>query len=273
MFGKLLKNDLKAQFFTIFPVLIIMGILIAGLEIWHFTGTSDSAKYLSGLYVFLVFLFACFVMVIAVAMMFNRSVFGKEGYLTLSLPVKTGNLVISKMLSGLIWIATPFILSIVSIYLWFVQTIQEEFDEEVEAGELLLEILGAPSLDVILVYALMFCIGLAVSIILIVQCIYFGITLSHVSPLSKLGKFGAIVFTFAIFIIWGEISSMISEALPLGIVIDIDSVIFTDNIPSTMRNAGEGALSYNFVSFVTDILFALGLNFPIVYFIKNKINI
>lgn len=272
MFGKLLKNDLKAQFFSVFPVLVIMGVGIAALEIWHYVGDSNAAKYLSGLIVPLVFLFSCLIMIIAVAILYNRSVFDGEGYLTLSLPVKTGNLVISKMISGLIWIATPFVLFIVSLFVYVFQIIAE-FEKEVELGEAILELFGAPSIDVILVYMFVFCLDLIILTILIVQCIYFGITLSHVAPLSKLGKFGAIVFTIATFLILNKFSTAIADILPMGIVIDADSYIFTDNISSTISKAGADAVGYNLVSGFSTLAISIGLNWPIVYFIKNKVNI
>lgn len=272
MFGKLLKNDLKAQFFSIFPILVIMGIGIAALEIWHYVGDSDIAKYLSGLIVSMVFLFSCLIMIIAVAIIYNRSVFDHEGYLTLSLPVKTHTLVFSKMTSGLIWIATPFILFFVSLFVWIFQ-MMAEFEEEVEMGEILLQLFGAPSIDVILVYIVIFCIDLVVSIILIVQCIYFGITLSHVSPLSKLGKLGAIIFTVAAFIILNKLTEGITNVLTFGVVIDVDYYTFTDNLSRTMANSSDSAVAFNIAECLSSLIFSLALNFPIVYLIKKKVNI
>lgn len=272
MFGKLLKNDLKAQFFSVFPILIIMGVGIAGLEIWHYLGDGEAAKYLSGLLVSLVFLFSCLIMIIAVSIMFNRSVFDSEGYLTLSLPVKTQTLVFSKMTSGLIWIATPFALFMISLFVYVFQMIAE-FEEEVEMGDMLLELLGAPSIDVILVYIFIFCLDLVVSIVLLVQCIYFGITLSHVSPISKLGKLGAIIFTFVTLYVLGKITGGVAEVLKFGVIIDIDSYFFTDNVTRTLKKASEDAVAYNLASSSASLLFSLGLNIPIVYLIKNKVNI
>ena len=272
MFGKLLKNDLKAHFFSVFPILVIMAVGITALEIWHYVGDGEAAQYLSGLFVSLVFLFSCLIMIIAVSIMFNRSVFDSEGYLTLSLPVKTQNLVFSKMVSGLIWVATPFVLFMVSLFVYALQMISE-FEEEVEMGDMLLQLLGAPSIDVILVYIFIFCLDLVVSIVLVVQCIYFGITLSHVSPISKLGKFGAIVFTVATLYVLSELIGGVAEVLKFGLIIDVDSYFFTDNVTRTIKKASEDAVAYNLASSTASLLFSLGLNIPIVYLIKNKVNI
>jgi hypothetical protein len=112
-----------------------------------------------------------------------------------------------------------------------------------------------------------------VSIVLVVQCIYFGITLSHVSPLSKLGKFGAIVFTFVTLYALGKLTGGVAEVLKFGVVIDVDSYVFTDNVTRTIKRATEDAVAYNLASSSASLLFSLGLNIPIVYLIKNKVNI
>ena len=103
MFGKLLKNDLKAQWYSVAPIFLCIFVIAAVSEIFVLVSKNNVVSTLGGLLVSLVLLFACFVIIIAVAMMFSKTVFGRAGYLTLTLPVKTRSLIWSKTLSGLIW--------------------------------------------------------------------------------------------------------------------------------------------------------------------------
>ena len=99
MFGKLLKNDLKAQWSSVSSIFLIILIASVVAEIAIAVSKSAVVTLLGGLLVSVLMLFACFVIVITVAMMFSKTLFGRAGYLTLTLPVKTNKLVWSKSLS------------------------------------------------------------------------------------------------------------------------------------------------------------------------------
>jgi len=121
MFGKLLKNDLKAQWFSVSAIYFCALIAVVVFEIGANVLKSEKHIVLCGGGVFLALLIASFTTLFTVAIMFNNTMFGRAGYLTLTLPVKTGSLLASKTVSGLIWIFTVYALLIGSLVLWFHQ--------------------------------------------------------------------------------------------------------------------------------------------------------
>lgn len=277
MFGKLLKNDMKAQYTTVSILLIVTLCIAAASELMIYTSDANTpggmlTRTLGGGLVFLAFVVAWIIMMVVVALLFNRSLFDYEGYLTLSLPVKTSSLVFSKMVSGLIWISATFALMMGSLVLWYHQLATAMGEEAVDTLELLLGLVGAPSMDVIVFCVMMFFLSLALLVLFLVESMFFGITLSHVSPLSKLGKFGAIVFTILTIAILHKFIDVVADLLPLGMVVTEDSYIFTANIHDTAAKYA-GSVSFNFVNYILTLLVGLGLNVPVIYLIKNKVNI
>ncbi len=273
MFGKLLKNDLKAQWHSTSVVLLCIIIVTAVAEIFAIVSDNQVLGTLAGLLVLFILAFACIVMVITVSMLYSKTMFGRAGYLTLTIPAKTSSLVWSKTISGLVWIFTVFALMIGSIFLW-VSQVNDRFGEQVASAEKLLSMFGAPSFSIIFILVAIYVIYFAIAILLLVQCIYFGITLSNVKPFAKLGVLGAIIVTFASFFIIMSLTSSIAKALPIGIILTEQNAVFTTDIVSSVQNLGSKVIfTENITGHLLCLAAALGLNVPITYLIKEKVNI
>lgn len=273
MFGKLLKNDLKAQWHSVNIILLCIGIICIAAEIFAIATKNNVLSALAGLLVFAVLIFACLVMVIAVSMLFSKTVFGRAGYLTLTLPAKTRDLVWSKTVSGLIWIFGVFTLMIGSMFLW-VSQVDKRFGSEIQAAADLLSLFGAPSFAVVFVIIAIYTCVFAVLILLAVQCIYLGITLSNVTPFSKLGNFGAVIFTFASIWVIVTLSNAIGDVLPMGIVLTENKVFFTSDFANSVKSLGDNIIfRQNLTGIILSLAGALLLNLPITSLIKNKVNI
>ena len=93
MFGKLLKNDLKAQWHFVSTIYLCAFIVAAVAEGFALFSKKDMVVVLCSFLVILILAFTSLVTLITVAVMFSNTLFGRAGYLTLSLPVKTGALV------------------------------------------------------------------------------------------------------------------------------------------------------------------------------------
>ena len=273
MFGKLLKNDLKAQWHSVSIILLCIGIICIVGEIFATFTKNNILSAVAGMGVFFVLVFASFVMVIAVSMLFSKTVFGRAGYLTLTLPAKTRDLVWSKTVSGLIWIFSVFSLMIGSMFL-LVYQVDQRFGKEIEAAADLLSLFGAPSFSVVFVIVAIFTTIFAVLILLTVQCIYLGITLSNVSPISKLGNFGAVIISFVG--IWAiyTLSNTIGDFLPMGVVLTETKVMVTTDFANTIHTLGDQVIfKQNLTGVILSLAGALLLNIPITSLIKNKVNI
>ncbi len=273
MFGKLLKNDLKAQWHSISTILLCIAFIAVGAEIFTLTTKQQAFKVLGGMLVFMALGFACIVMLIAVALMFSKTMFGRAGYLTLTLPVKTGSLLVSKTVSGLIWVFSVYSLFIGSLFLWVYQVQQTLGDQILDSVEDILSIFGVPSFLTISIGVIFFLISLAVITLVMVQALQLSITLSNISPLSKFGNIGTIVMFFVIFLVVQSLTTELSDLFPIGFVVTSDTVKFTSDIARTKAAMGGAGLGIAICGSIFRLLAAIGLHYPTVYLIQKKINI
>lgn len=273
MFGKLLKNDLKAQWHSISVVFLCTFIVAAVAEIFTITSDDKIKTVFGGMLVFIALGFASIVVIIAAALLFSKTMFGRAGYLTLSLPVKTSTLLASKTVSGLIWIFTVFILFMGSLFLWVYQVQDALGEEMLESVESILKVFGVPSFLTISISVLFFCFSMAVLVLVAVQVIQLSITLSNISPFSKFGNLGTIVMFFVIFAVIQSLTNGISDAIPFGVVVTSDSLKITSDLAATKAAAGAGAISINLVGSFLRLLCAVGLHFPTAFLINHKINV
>lgn len=269
MFGKLLKNDLKAQWHSVSTIYLVSFVIAVVAECAVLFTKSQMLSALGGVLVILVFAFTSLVSLIAVAMMFSNTLFGRAGYLTLTLPVKTGSLIRSKTLSGLIWIFVSYGLLIGSMLLW-VQQVQDVLGEQVtESAESILALFGIPSVFTLVITLVIMCISFIAVILLLVQSLYLAISLSNVSPLSKLGNFGAVVMFFAIFGVIYSLTVKIGNLWSFGVVVTDSALTFTNNL----ENVEGSGLKVALFGTVLRAACAVGLHYPITAIVKNKVNI
>lgn len=269
MFGKLLKNDLKAQWHSVSTIYLVSFVIAAVAECGALFSKSQTTAALSGFLVILVFAFTSLVSLIAVAMMFSNTLFGRAGYLTLTLPVKTGSLIRSKTLSGLIWIFVSYALLIGSMLLWVEQVQNILGDSVTSSAEDLLALLGIPSIFTMVLTLVVMCISFAAVILLLVQCLYLAISLSNVSPLSKLGNFGAVVMFFVIFGVVYSLTVKAGGLWKFGVVISDSAMLFTNDVEA----AGGSGFKVELFGTVLRAAAAIGLHYPITAIVKNKVNI
>ncbi len=273
MFGKLLKNELKAQWHSMSAIFFAIIVIAVAGELLAIFSSSQIGKVLGGLAVVAVLFFACVFILIAVGMMYNKTMYGRAGYLTLTLPVKTNKLIWAKTVSGIIWTYLVYFLFLGSCILWFYQVKELMGEEAFESAEIVLSLFGVPSFKMISVVCIFFAVSLAFSALMIVQCIFLGITLSNVKPFSKLGLIGTIIFAFLCFYCIQSVSNVISEVLPMGMVVSPELITFTSDTVSTAAELGEGVIKINFSGPAFRLLAGILLSIPVSQLTKNAINI
>ena len=273
MFGKLLKNDLKAQWHSMSVVFLCTFIVAVIAEIFTLTSDEKVITVMGGMLVSLALGFACIIIIIAVAMMFSKTMFGRAGYLTLTLPVKTGSLLASKTISSLIWVFVVYALFLGSLFLWVFQVKDSLGEEVMESAENLLKLFGVPSFLTIFMGVISFCLSLAVLVLVAVQSLQLGLTLSHVSPVSKFGNIGVIIIFFGLFAVIQTVSNTIADFIPCGLVITPDVIKITSNVDTTRAAMGMDAMGINVIGSFIRLAVAIGLHFPTKYLIKHKVSI
>ena len=108
---------------------------------------------------------------------------------------------------------------------------------------------------------------------MIIQSLYFGITISNVKPFSKLGIIGAILGFFLCFYVVQTLSVGVSELLPMGMVVSPKTIVFTSDTVGALAEAGKNAIKINFTGPIFRLIAGIALNFPIVFLAKNYVNV
>lgn len=283
MFGKLLKNDLKAQWHSVSTIFLCIFIIAGFAEavvmysvkdpLNIFKGKELVAVTLGGILVCTVMFFACIVILIAVALMFSKTTFGRAGYLTLTLPVKTSSLIWSKTVSGLIWTYSVYTLFFASFFLWIHQVGECMGGDLQSMADQIFILLFGTSTSTILGLATYYLSWIAIAMFLVVQCLYFAITCSNVKPLSYASPVFAIVIFFASFAAIFGISLLVNKFVPFGMLVNNDVITIASNVIKTKNESLPGAYTYVFSGPVFMLGTSIALSLPITTLIKHKVNV
>lgn len=138
MLGKMMKHDFRALSRTLFPLQI--GILGGGLvatlltaltvRLGEHTGTAGGSAMLRALFmgvsvtasvlIGIAIMASALVTLLLICYHFYRSFLGDEGYLTFTLPVKTGSLIWSKLFTGMFWVLINAVVIMVTLLIFAV---------------------------------------------------------------------------------------------------------------------------------------------------------
>lgn len=272
MLGKLIKNDIKSGFYTVMNVYVAAFAAIAFM-MFGILAESETIKALSSLALIVVMIVVVVFTFFAVILMFSKSVYGNVGYLTLSLPVKEWELVLSKTLTGVIFILISYITFIASsVTLFFYMSGQNgtamvlDFWQHAEA-------LGLPSKDTLLLFLLVKSVLGLVSILFIVATLHISASLINVSGIDKFGTSGSIIIFVVITGVLRGISERIGALVNFYTVIKGKQVFFTFSNEFVLEQKALGALSFELSQYLVLLLFAALLSAGAVFLIKKKINL
>ncbi|EHJ53276.1 hypothetical protein [Streptococcus macacae] len=265
MFGKLLKYEFKSVgswFFGLYGLAIALSLF---LGIWlrfniTFSGSSDYRadfnSNVQGVFASLLFslLLAVFITIFIATLLliirrFYNNIFGREGYLTLTLPVSTHNILLSKLAAALIWIICSCFVSLFSVFLlvapWLGSALRSHYLSN-GLSDLFNTLFNPASFLVSL--------SLLVSIISCILGIYFAASLGQLFLDNRI--LFAIVFYFLISIICSSLDFLLGSN---GNSIDIVS--------------STNGYYHLTVKIMIHIIYSLFFYFGTHYIIKNKLNI
>lgn len=274
MIGKLIKHDLKDGVRRMGNIYIAAAIAVIALLISAFSN-SGILKFIASAAIIIVAFVSVIVTFASVVFGANKSLFGREGYLTHTLPVRTGSLIFSKWLSSSIWVIISYafvIISVVAVYVYW--TVEDQN--------------GAEIYDMIYSFAQSFGLGaeamyknyLIISAVIglfnaciFVMFVLFAITLSNISPFHKLGTLGVILYLAAtIAIIQGAANGLASLCdvtlviSPTGISVTIDKAMI--EMLNYSNGVTIGLTGVYFKAIVTTFLFIFTVQLT-----ESKINL
>ena len=283
MFGKLLKNDIKAQWHSVSTIFLSIFIVAGFAELLVLYSIKDVFNIwndkklifvaIGGIVVCLAMFFACIVILITVGLMFSKTTFGKAGYLTLTLPVETNSLIWSKTISGLVWTYITYMLFFGSFFLWIYQVGECMGGDLQDLADQLFMLLLGQSTQTIISLAIYYLVWVAIAMFLVVQCMYLGITCAHTSKFSKLGPIATVLIFFGSFGVIVGLTLIIGKIIPFGMIVHDDIITLSTNVTKAQQELYRHGSKFVFSGPLFMLLSSILLSSPITYLTKHKSNI
>ncbi|MBF0776790.1 hypothetical protein BVE84_04685 [Streptococcus azizii] len=265
MFGKLLKYEFKAVgkwYLGLYAAAISLSVIIG---FWLQDFTTRPASSLTGVTsastvegVLLIAILSSFAIILVGLLLstlflivnrFRKNVYGRQGYLTMTLPVTNHQIILSKLTAGFIWSLLSSIATIICLLIIFSITIAPVMNEV--TGEMLQEMSKAfqqlAETNLIFYYA----VGLIADTVNSILLIYFAISLGQLFKDHR--TLLAIVFYFAINFAQGIFSFII--LLSMG------------------GDAYTPLNTYSLFTISLSILLSIGYYFGTYYIMSNRLNL
>ena len=252
MLGKLTKNSFKANMSSVSHVYLAMGIigiimlflLLVDWTKWGDTGIGLGLviKIIASGALCLTSGIGMIMTLTGIVSEYQRNMFGAEGHLTMTLPVRSSTLLLSKWISGSFWVILSYLVLCLCGFGSFIYIVKHSVnivqgnDMYYSVYELVIEMveqlcysagIATPSIAVLLSLASIYAFDGAVRLIVFVLLIFFAITISNCRPFHKLGKFGKILYFFLSFFAVSTFSSMITKFIKIYIIIAETAYTFT----------------------------------------------
>ena len=227
MLGKLLKYDMKAGarmmpvvYFAIAGIYLI-GFLARELKIGQILTTASVLLVIGAISTFIM-------TVVFVIQRFYKGLFGAEGYLTQTLPVGKGHLILSKLITAYVWMVLSFAVAALA----FLAMLQLNHVTDLRK---LIDILFGSSFTPLFVF---FTLTGCAQLLAFIGEIYFSVSLANTRPFIKNSVIFSIVFFFVSNFVVGLLELVAMLFIPLGVNFTENGIKFT-----TETMAGSLALN------------------------------
>ena len=252
MLGKLIQYDIRSTWreFAGVYLSILLGVLILPPLFNSFN--NQFINTVAGFLVAGISIATIVVMIITLFRIFNTNVYSREGYLTLTLPVTSSQIVFSKLLVSTMWIILTGIVSTIGICVFVLNLQPVELSEITDGIRKLMAMLdGRSTLAIVLVI-----LAMLVSTVKEIAKLFLACSIAH---LKQIGRFRVAIGIFSYFVLsWMETlvvqaATLIASFIP-GVEIYAKQFETMNNVESIQQALGlfNGVLGLG-------ILYALAL--------------
>lgn len=254
MTGKLIKNDLKADAAAIGDIYLAAAIGVGALLISTFLDISTWVKFALSVAVIVIAFIAVIMTFVQVIFGANKNLFGREGYLTQTLPVRTSSLIFSKWLTATIWVIISYALVIVAVvcvyYYWTVAN-----DEGAKMYDMIYNFAQTMGVGVVEMYKKYLIVSAIVGLFnacIFVMDVLFAITIANIRPFSRLGNIGIVLYIAILLIGIQAASYGLADIADVTMLIDAKGAIsMTVQQSAVDANTAAGGMNIGF----TDVYF------------------
>lgn len=215
MLGKLIKHEFKATS-RIIPFIYLT---VAVFTVMSFIGRQLNFRVTVGLADLITGIAAsctCIATLVIIAMRFYKSMFDREGYLTLTLPATRGQLLFSKALVSAVWLIASVIVTLIPI---FMQILTNSDIKDALASFITLPIFGvlSPYYPMIILFAV---ISALLTVFGSIAQIYFSVTLGNTGYFHKRGASVSILIFLGVKIVTDIITAIVNHFIPYVLIIN-----------------------------------------------------
>lgn len=274
MLRKLIKYDFKAlsrYLIVIHAMLLITAVLGRLLFVGRLMSdpgrlsNAGAIATIIGIIIYVIlFMTAVFGTMLMIAIYFYKNLYSDEGYLTHTLPVTRGQLLISKTVSGSVWMLLDMMMVILSLFILVLT--RPVLDSFSSSWDELLSAMGFPASTgygkILLAFAVLFIVSAVGNVVLI----YVSITIGQL--FSNHRVLGAVVVYFVINTIVSIICSI------AGTVFSMSSFIHAADESSFVMMVNDGVIYQVYArlflfSLVLEIILAIGA-YTVTYLLMQK---
>lgn len=226
MLGKLLKHEIRQSARFVSVIYAIVGVTTAFTLLAMLIKSTKLTVIASALLVFVGIALLIMTMV-AIIKNFYDSLYGSQGYLSFTLPVKCSKILLSKIITSYFWVFVSGIMFAVIVFLIYYNAMEQSQG----ALETLVDMLNTSGLagegivtEIILKNLVYQAVNLLVDIFIFLGFVYFAITLANTRLLGKHPKFFGITIFFVLYGLATTVSSLLNAYVPLSMEISSENV-------------------------------------------------
>lgn len=274
MIGKLIKHDLKAGARRMGNI-YLAALIASGAMVLSAFLESGIIRFLSSMVVVVVAFIAVIMTFASVVFGANKSLFGREGYLTQTLPVKTSALILSKWLTSSIWVLISYAFVAVAFVAVFVYWTTENQDGA-QIYDMIYSLLQSFGLGAETVYQRTFLIQAMIGLFnmcIFVMYVLFAITLSNIRPFHKLGTMGVIIYLAVIIFVIQGASYGLESLCDVTLLIDQSGMSMTVSQRAISEAEMMGASAIGFTGVYFKTIVTVFLYILTVQLTETKINL
>ena len=267
MLGKLIKYDIQStwrKFATVY-LSILLGVLIVPFVL---NNVNNSFINMIAVSIAVAIVIATAVVMISnLFKIYSVNVFSKQGYLTMTLPVKSTQLVFSKLLVSSMWIVLTGVVCTVAMLLYATTTVPNVFGEISDAIQKAMTIVGSHGI----VAAVFLILAAFMNIVKEISKLFLACSIAHLKELNRFRVLAGIASYFIFswletFVI--RLFGMIADQVPYFNEM-VDKLSSGSNI-SSMLHLFDGFMA---IGFAYALILSLVYSAGIVWFLNHKLDL
>lgn len=271
MLGKLLKYELKHSARYVMAIYGCAFAVCAFMLLGMLTGVTW-ITVVASLLLYMVAFASVIMTMVAVIKNFYDSLYGKQGYLTFTLPVKSSSILVSKVLISFFWIIMSCLLMVLMFALILFNAKRhtgDSFTGIMEAIKVSGLLESLPSMGMFIKFLMILGVVALMYMLTFVGYVYFAVTLANTRALQKHPKFFGFLIFFGIYSASNSLGAAFTSVLPLSVNITNQKVY----IALTTMNAEDVIASFGLGGTIFMALIAVGLLVATGYIMEHKVNI